>query len=295
MVIKKVTDIMGHHVEASKQRLDEARKRSYLEEKGIDFQGELVIQDLFGKNIFGNKHRTIPNDFARSCLFTARNHRTPRKSFTREKLFHVSEGVEILYTGQELRSIDDELIWMQLVDYCRSSPLGNYIEFDVRQLLKDIGWDTSGAYYKRVRNSLSRMKATEIYLKNSKTYGISGGISLIDNYYGIDNCKGEPTRYKISIDKNLIVLFAGSTFTNIPWIQYKQLSPMARRLADYVFSHRYPNPIQIPTFLAMCGSDQVNSPVKTQNLNAKKVCIELTETGLVKAAFVTAGKIVVER
>lgn len=292
---KTAIEILQQNLNFAAERKNKAQLLSYLEERGIDLDENLIIEDLFGKTIFGSKHRTLPNDFARSCLFTARNHRVPRKLFNREKLFHISEQVEILYTGTELRSIDDELIWMQLVDYCRSSPLGNYVEFDIRQLIKDIGWETSGAYYKKIRESLSRMKATEIYIKNSKAYGISGGISLLENYIGIDNLKGEPTKYKISIDKNLIILFAGNTFSNIPWSQYKQLSPMARRLADYIFSHKYPNPIAIPTFLAMCGSDQINSPVKTQNQNAKKICEELISISLVKAAFVTDGKIVIER
>ena len=70
---------------------------------------------------------------------------------------------------------------------------------------------------------------------------------------------------------------------------------MARRLTDYIFSHKHPNPIPIPAFLAMCGSDQINSPVKTQNQNAKKICVELMEAQLVKTAFVLSGKIIVER
>lgn len=276
-------------------RQEEHRRRSYLQEKGINPDGEMVIQDLFGRTLFGSSHRQLPNDFARSCLFTARHPKIPRKAFNRAKLFHISEKIEILYTGIELRSIDDELIWMQLVEYCRSAPLGDYIEFDIRQLIKDIGWGTAGTYYKKVRESISRMKATEIYIKNSNAFGISGGLSLIGDYVGYANQDGQPTRYQISIDKNLILLFAGETFTNIPWSQYKRLSPMARRLTDYVFSHRQPNPIPVTTFLAMCGSDQIDSPSKTQNHSAKKVCAELVDKQLVKAAFVHDGRIIVER
>ncbi|EPH8804032.1 plasmid replication initiator TrfA, partial [Neisseria gonorrhoeae] len=106
------------------ERRDEAQREEYLKSKGIPTDDNLIIEDLFGNTIFGSKHRAMPNDFARSCLFTARNHRVPRKTFSREKLFHISEKVEILYTGTELRSVDDELIWMQLVDYCRRFPLG---------------------------------------------------------------------------------------------------------------------------------------------------------------------------
>lgn len=255
----------------------------------------MIIEDLFGKTIFGDSHRIMPNDFSRSCLFTSRNHRVPRRVYNREKLFHISGHIEIIYTGAELRSHDDELIWMQLVDYCKSVPLGQYIEVDIRQLLKDISWNTSGPYYKKVRECLSRMKATEIYIHNSNTYGVSGGISMIENYVGTNNSDGEPTRYRIKIDSNLILLFAGNTFSNIPWAEYKRLSPIARRLADYVFSHKHPNPILVSDFLAMCGSDQVDSPTKTQNVSARRACSELLDQKLVKGAFVHQNKIVIER
>lgn len=288
-------DIVQERLTELNRREEQAKRNSYLETKGIDPGERIIIDDLFGKTIFGSSHRVMPNDFSRSCLFTARNSRVPRRIYNREKLFHISEHIEILYTGSELRSCDDELIWMQLVDYCKSVPLGEYIEIDIRQLLKDIGWDTGGAYYKRVRESISRMKATEIYIRNSSTYGVSGGISMIENYIGTNNYGGDPTRYKIKIDPNLIVLFAGNTFSNIPWAEYKRLSPIARRLADYIFSHKHPNPIPIPAFLAMCGSDQVDSPTKTQNVSARRACAELLEQELVKGAFVKDGKIIIER
>ena len=49
-------------------RQEEHRRRSYLQEKGINPDGEMVIQDLFGRTLLGSSHRQLPNDVAMSCL-----------------------------------------------------------------------------------------------------------------------------------------------------------------------------------------------------------------------------------
>ena len=294
--MKKTEKGLNETMLTLQEKINSRARKSYLEKAGIDPDSNHVIQDLFPATLFKSTYRNIPNDFARSCLFTARSARVERKTFTREKLFHITESVEFLYTGQELRSLDDELIWLQLVDYCRSTPLGEYTEFDIRQLMNDVGWKTTGHYYKKVRESISRLKATEIYIKNNATFGTSGGISLINDYIGVNQGnQTEPTKYKISINKELIVLFAGGTFTNIPWGKYKSLTPMGRRLADYALSHKYPNPIRIQLFLQLCGSEQVDSNEHVKLKTARKVCLELMTKGVVKYAYVTDGKIVIDR
>jgi hypothetical protein len=68
--------------------------------------------------------RFIPNDDARSSLFTARNKREPRRTLLHEKLFHLHQTVSILYTGLELRAEDDEIVWMQILHYGKNVPLG---------------------------------------------------------------------------------------------------------------------------------------------------------------------------
>jgi hypothetical protein len=66
----------------------------------------------------------IPNDYARSSLFTARNKREPRRMLLHEKLFHLHQTVSILYTGLELRAEDDEIVWMRILHYAKNVPWG---------------------------------------------------------------------------------------------------------------------------------------------------------------------------
>lgn len=271
-------------------------RNKYLCNKGINPNDEHVIQALFPRTMFENGFRNLPNDIARSCLFSARGAKEERKSFHRQPIFHLCKEIEILYTGQELCARDDELVWLQLIHYCRYTPLGKYIEFGLRQFILDIGWPATGTYYQKVRDSFSRLAATEIYIKNSSTYGISGGLHLIDNYVGLNEGKyKEPTKYRLSIDKNLIALFAGNTFTNIPWDKYKSLSPMGRRLTDYALSHRTPNPLPIIKFLYLCQSEQINSANSMKKQTAQRICSELVEKGVVANAFVANGNIYIKR
>lgn len=75
-----------------------------------------------------NDLRHIPNDYARSSLFTAKNKREPRRQLIHERLFHYND-IEILYTGVELRAEDDELVWLQILNFAQRVPLGEPFEF----------------------------------------------------------------------------------------------------------------------------------------------------------------------
>ena len=252
----------------------------------------------------------MPNDFARSSLFFVKKKGTERKTMTREKIFHLSDKVEVRYTGQELRADDDELVWLELVNSCLHHQMGDGVEIKVSELLKNLNWAANGENYAKIRSIISRLKATDILIKNKITYGdltqypkdkqpkigaIGHSFSLISDYAEYDKINGEPTRYLVSIDKRLIFFFAGGLFSYLNWEEYKKLTPTGRRLTDYVLSHKTPNDLEVKNFLLMCGADTVNSPTKTQNLVAKRACDELMKKGIVKSACVKDGFIHIER
>jgi hypothetical protein len=53
---------------------------------------------------------------------------------------------------------------------------------------------------------------------------------------------------------NLVLLFGGNTFTGHNWEINHDLSPVARRLAEYIESHKPPFPLSLEKFRQMCGS-----------------------------------------
>ncbi len=278
----------------------------FLQKHGIDIKQPLSLSDVTKtKPSLRLIWRFIPNDLARSCLFFVKKKGIQRATFTRQKIFHLSNCITIYYTGQELRADDDELVWLSLVHYCFDAPVGEAVEVDIRTLLKDIGWATNGENYKRLRDIISRLKATDVCIHNRQTYGnlpkrkerrpVGKGVSLISNYTFYENDKTEPTKLLVEIDKDLIFLFAGELFTYLPWDEYQKLTPTSRRLCDYALSHKNPAPLSVQDFLLMCGADAANSPIKSQNVITRRACNELVKKGIVKSTEVKNGFIHIQR
>jgi hypothetical protein len=259
--------------------VDKARRRAYIKSKGINPGEEMQLSLIFPEAI-GNRTdlRHIPNDYARSSLFTVRNKNEPRRMCDNEKLFHCSENVTAFYTGVELRAEDDEIIWLQIASYGQHVPMGKPFEFNIKSLVQDVGWAKNGANYDRARECIRRLRSNAIMFQNNRAYGTTGFASLIRDVYAVNDVHGKPTKYRAMIDPNLIALFAGNTFTSHRWLVYRKLSPVARRLADYVESHKQPYPLPLEKFKQMCGSDD-KSPTGWRR-NVKQACSEVEEAGI---------------
>ncbi|MFB0827763.1 plasmid replication initiator TrfA [Chromobacterium violaceum] len=261
--------------------IDKVRRNAYLRSKGISPADPLQL-DLLFPDTLNDGQRVIPNDYARSSLFTTRNKREPRRTLQHEKLFHLHDGVSILFTGIELRAEDDEVVWLQILHYAKSVPLGEPFDFTIKQLVADVGWSKNGRYYDKARECISRLKANEVMVFNEKAFGKSGAISLIDKYTMLNDAEGKPLNYRVWIDPNLIVLFAGNTFTNHAWLTYRNLSPVARRLADYIESHQYPFPLEVEKFKGMCGS--LSQELKGWRRTVRQACTEVEQQRIAKRA-----------
>lgn len=270
-------------------KVNRLHRNAYLSQRGIDPKKAYQL-DLFDVIAERDDLRHIPNDFARSSLFTVRNKKEPRKTLLREKLFHYNEHITILYTGIELRAEDDELVWLQILNYGKSVALGESFEFEIKDVVRDVGWSKSGRNYDRVRECLSRLKANEVLALNSKAYGNSGAISLIHQYQAINDDKGKATQFRVSIAPSLMVLFAGGTFTSHRWETYRQLSPVARRLVDYIDSHKQPYPLALERFKQMCGSEDTNSFSFRQT--TRRVCKEVEAAKMAALAFIDKGDMI---
>jgi hypothetical protein len=267
-------------------QIDDIQRKAFLHSKDINPNNKFQLDKIFPQSIGKrNDLRHMPNDYARSSLFTATNKNQPRKTLMRKKLFHYNEFVSIIYTGIELRAEDDEIVWMQILKYGQGVPLGELFEFSVKDLVKDVGWAKNGRNYDRVRDCISRLRANDVLALNSKAYGKSGSVCLIGNYEALNDEDGKPTTYRTWLDPNLIVLFAGKTFTSHTWESFRKLSPVARRLANYIESHKHPYPLDLETFQQMCGSQDTSTTSWRQTV--KKACVELQEVKIIETAMLT--------
>jgi hypothetical protein len=74
------------------------------------------------------------------------------------------------------------------------------------------------------------------------------------------------------------MLFAGNTFTSHAWKIYRDLTPVARRLADYIESHNHPFPLNIEKFRRMCGSN--GSSLTSWRQTVRKACVEVERAAI---------------
>ena len=61
--------------------------------------------------------------------------------------------------------------------------------------------------------------------------------------------------------------------------------PLARRLADYIESHKHPYPLSLAKFKEMCGSSDTHAASWRQTV--KKACLEIQTANITKIAFLS--------
>jgi hypothetical protein len=266
------------------------RRNQYLRDKQIDPSGPFQLE------VWPEVFRAIPNDYARSALFTVRNKKEPRAVLQQHTLFHVEKAVQITFTGIELRAEDDELVWQQILNYAKHHTLGEPVKFNLHALLQDLGWSINKRNYDKARMCISRLKASEVKVENER-FGTGSAISLI-HAYKTWSAKGEfgagaPVKFEVYIHPELMLLFAGKQYTLVAWERYRELTPTARRLYDYVGSHREPYALRLETFKAMCGSTTKDKYKWRQAVQTAGD--ELVDAGLVHFVNVADDKIFCQR
>lgn len=246
---------------------------------------------LFDLAPWADDMRAMPNDLARAALFTTRNKRTERAWREQHEVFHVNKDVLITYTGQELRADDDELVWQQVLEYAKRTPIGSPVTFTFYELCNDVGWHSNGRYYDRAEKCLTRLQATALQF-SSQRLGQLESVSLIARFRVLDRGK-KNSRCQIEIDEEMVVLFAGEHYSKFIWEKYRCLSPTARRMFDYFVSHREPFPLKLETFRLMCGSDSAR--IKKWREQTSQACEELNKSQLVETSWVSGDAIYCKR
>lgn len=275
--------------EALAEKVSKAKQSALLKHsKGEMREAQLSLFDVAP---WADHMRALPNDYARSSLFTVRNKRAPRYALQNHPVYSLGNDVNITYTGVELRAEDDELVWQQVMEYSKRSPVGEPIHFTFYELCKDLGWSINGRYYKKAEECLSRLQASAMQFE-SKRIGRLESLSLISRFRVLDRGK-RTSKCEVMIDEEMVVLFAGDYYSRFIWDKYRELSPTARRMFDYFSSHKHPFPLKLETFRLMCGSESTRPKKWREQVGS--ACGELSESGLVASAWVSDGQLYCNR
>ncbi len=276
-------------VEKTADKVSEVKQAALL--KHTKEQIKAMQLSLFDLAPWGDDMRAMPNDLARAALFTTRNKKTPREVRQQHVIFHVNKDVLITYTGIELRADDDELVWQQVLEYAKRSPVGTPVSFTFYELCTDLGWPINGRYYDKAEECLTRLQATAMQFSSGRI-GRLESVSLIHRFRVLDRGK-KTSRCQVEIDEEMVVLFAGDHYSKFVWEKYRELSPTARRMFDYFVSHKEPFPLKLETFRLMCGSNSAR--LKKWREQTGQACEELSQSGLIKLSWVQGDSIYCQR
>ena len=276
-------------VEKTADKVSEVKQAALL--KHTKEQIKAMQLSLFDLAPWGDDMRAMPNDLARAALFTTRNKKTPREVRQQHVIFHVNKDVLITYTGIELRADDDELVWQQVLEYAKRSPVGTPVSFTFYELCTDLGWPINGRYYDKAEECLTRLQATAMQFSSGRI-GRLESVSLIHRFRVLDRGK-KTSRCQVEIDEEMVVLFAGDHYSKFVWEKYRELSPTARRMFAYFVSHKEPLPLKLETFRLMCGSDSAR--LKKWREQTGQACEELSQSGLIKLSWVQGDSIYCQR
>lgn len=201
--------------------------------------------------------RGLPNAFARSALFTVANARKGARDNFKRKLIASVNGVTITYTGEELRQ-DDEDVFLQILHISRFHELGTYVQFTAYAMLRELGWTTNSASYKRLIDCLDRLKASSVTVTLDLPSGTQRGYagSLIRAFRWKQEGADDPMRqWQILLEKEIVSLFGPTDYSRLEWRTRLQLPPIAKWLHSFYYTHREPLPYSVTRLKELTGSE----------------------------------------
>lgn len=254
---------------------DVSRRRAELAQSAQDQYSQLPI--------WPDAVRCLPNEVLRSALFNAQNNKKVRQYLDRAQIAVIGDGY-VTYTGMELRQID-ELVWLQLVHLAREHPAGNFVEFTPHAFCRSIGWSTSGRDYERLRECLTRLQATSLEIGSNRLGKIGVALSMLPKFQWREGADGPSlSKYRVTIDPDLVRLFEDAQYTQMEWEQRLSLPDgIATWLHGYFASHRSPYPIKLETIAIGAG-------IASRGKKLREL-VNRALIGLRKVGFLSEGRI----
>jgi len=276
---------------------EEAEKRLMAErQKQSVKQGEKQewLDTVDRMPVWKNGFSALPHGLVRSAVFSSANHTT-----TSQRRYHLNTVLsvigpgEIRYTGQELRQ-DDKHLLLALTDLMRrehgNKPLVDSEAFSVTtnasKLFKVMGWLRNARSYKRLRDSLSRLNATEMLVVSNAAAAMADqkgrGFSIIQDY------DFEPRSLTVRMPHTYFkALATGFTLVNMAVFESLPVG-FARWLHTYVCSHKDQKKISLTALINHAG---LSAPTNSTELAKRRQTIRQAITELVRAGVLRNGGI----
>lgn len=219
--------------------------------------GPIVTLDGAQLPLWPREQRGLPNAIARSALFnTASVRKGGVRVFHRKREVAALKGISITYTGEELRQ-DDEDVFLQCLHLARLQGLGNEVHFTARSMLVALCWAGNGPSYKRLADTLYRLKVATVGITMDASQGARANYtgSLINSFEWQEQ-EGGPQRrqWLLQINPKIAALFEAASHLRMNWQARLKLSPLEKWLYTFYHSHAQPFPYKVATLHRLTDS-----------------------------------------
>lgn len=241
--------------------------------------------------------RGMPNAIARSALFNISSVRKGERTFFSKAEIASTQGISLLYTGSELRQ-DDLDVFLQVLHMAKEQKLGEDIQFTAHSMIVALKWTINPASYERLSDAMNRMKATALRLtvEDGKGGRMSFTGSLMGEFTWRETGSDDPLRlWTVSLEKNIVKLFAPDAYSMLNWATRLSLSPLAKWLQTFYSTHKQPFALKIETLHKLTASQ--TKEVRKFKVDLKKALAALVDCGFFLSAKVDdkSGLVTVER
>ncbi len=216
--------------------------------------------------------RAVPNDILRSALFASIQ---GSRRYIKNEVIAAVDGVTIIFKGEQLDQSDLD-VWEQATHLARSQPLGHICHFRVNAFLKDIGRDNGKAQYKWLDESIKRLIACAVEIRNGSRVFTGSLLSSC--------CRDEETGvYQLTLDQKTMKLYSPNNWSSVEWAQRQAMigKPLALWLHGFYSSHATPLPYKVETLRKLCGSD--NKTLKSFRGKLRKALDDLKASAAIVA------------
>lgn len=190
--------------------------------------------------------RGTPNSFLRSALFAAIQGKT--RKFLDKALLGAQSGYSVKFTGKQLDQSDLD-VWEYAVHLARFHPLGNVCTFRANAFLKAIGRSNGKANYTWLDDSLTRLVACAVEIRNGSKVFVGSLLSSAprDEETGV---------YKLRLDPDTVKLYGSADWTSLEWQQREALKgkPLALWLHGFYATHAQAYPMKVETLKELSGA-----------------------------------------
>lgn len=283
-------------VQAARRLRTVAQEKGLIVAKGADSAAEIPSTEPKSKKggakqgtqlkFWNDRVRGLPNPMARSSLFSVSN--KPRRQMKNEEIISTSDS-SLFYTGEELRQQDED-VFLQIIHLARMRPLGDVIEVSGYQLLKALNWSFDSRAYKRLRDSIERLKNGNVKI-HFTAKGKTGYIGSMIRKVAWSGESASTTKWRIYLEPEIISLFDNDGYSLILWEQRLGLRDLAKWCLSFFYTHAEPLPYKVETIYSMCGSG-----AKSMNhfrADLKVALQDLKEVGFLLEWQITHGDLVV--